>query len=138
MFEKEKTNVACIPCRTRICIFVLDKLILYHLEDQNFLPFSKHTDYYEVFLVLKLLSLFRYFVSHTFFLITKKQQRKIWFHVLKIYAKIALSTLNLFIFSDIKERSCGWAMNMGDEYQNFYIFIHLLIAGDEGCTANLW
>ena len=29
-------------------------------------------------------------------------------------------------------------MNLGDEYQNFLIFIALLIAGDEGWTTNLW
>ena len=28
--------------------FVLCKLILYHLEDQNFLPFAKHTDHFKV------------------------------------------------------------------------------------------
>ena len=51
--------------------------------------------------------------------------------------KITWSILNLYIFSDIKESSRGWAINLGDEYQNFFIFIALLIAGDEGWTTNL-
>ena len=29
-------------------------------------------------------------------------------------------------------------MNLGDEYQNFLIFIALLITGDEGWMLNLW
>ena len=37
----------------------------------------------------------------------------------------------------MKESSRGWAMNLGDEYQNFLIFIALLIAGDEGYATNL-
>ena len=40
-----------------------------------------------------------------------------------------------YIFSDIKESSCGWAMNLGDEYQNF--LIALIIASDEGWAMNL-
>ena len=45
--------------------------------------------------------------------------------------------LNLYNFSDIKESSRGWAMNLTDEYQNVLIFITLLIAGDQGWTTNL-
>ena len=45
--------------------------------------------------------------------------------------------LNLYIFPDIKEISRSWAMNLGDEYQNFLTFIALLIAGDEGWTSKL-
>ena len=41
------------------------------------------------------------------------------------------------MFSDIKENSCDWAMNLGDEYQTFLIFIVLIIAGDEGWATNL-
>ena len=37
----------------------------------------------------------------------------------------------------MKENSHGWAMNLGDEYQNFLIFIALIIAGDEGWATNL-
>ena len=29
-------------------------------------------------------------------------------------------------------------MNLGDEYQNFLLFIALLMAGDEGWTTNFW
>lgn len=46
--------------------------------------------------------------------------------------KITCSTLNLYIFSDIKENS------LGGEYQNILIFISLLIADDEGWTTDLW
>ena len=35
-YEKEKTNVVCMPCRTCICISVLQKLILVLVQDQNF------------------------------------------------------------------------------------------------------
>ena len=42
--------------------------------------------------------------------------------------------LNLFIFSDIKKAHVVW---LDDEYQNFLIFIALLIAGDESWTTNL-
>ena len=44
---------------------------------------------------------------------------------------------NPCIFSDIKESSRGWAMNLGDEYQNFLIFIALMIAGGEGWATNI-
>lgn len=50
---------------------------------------------------------------------------------------VALSILNPYIFSKIKESLCGWVMNLGNEYQNFFIFIALLIADNEGWTANL-
>ena len=40
-------------------------------------------------------------------------------------------------FSDINESSCGWAMNLGDEYRKTLIFIALTIAGNEGWTTNL-
>ena len=36
----------------------------------------------------------------------------------------------------MKESSRAWAMNLGDQYQNFLIFIALLIGGDEGWTTN--
>ena len=52
--------------------------------------------------------------------------------------KITWCILNLYIFSDIKESSRGWAMNLGDKYQNILILIALLVAGDEGWTTNLW
>ena len=51
--------------------------------------------------------------------------------------EITWSIINPYIFSDIKESLCGWAMNLGDEYQNFFIFIALIIAGDEGWATNL-
>ena len=38
--------------------------------------------------------------------------------------------------SDIKENSCGWTINSGNDYQNFLIFITLLITGDEGWMTN--
>ena len=58
------------------------------------------------------------------------------FHVIRTYTKITWSILNPYIFSDIKESSCGLAINLGDEYQNLLIFIALIIAGDEGWAAN--
>ena len=42
-----------MPCHICISILLRHKLILYNLEDQKFLPISKHTDYYKTFLVLK-------------------------------------------------------------------------------------
>ena len=41
------------------------------------------------------------------------------FHVINIQTKFIWSVLNLYIFSDIKERSRGWEINLDDEYQNF-------------------
>ena len=52
--------------------------------------------------------------------------------------KITWSILNLYLFSDINESARGWAMNLNNEYQNFSIFIGLLIAGDEGWKTNFW
>ena len=47
--------------------------------------------------------------------------------------KITWSSLNPYVFSDIKENPCGWAMNLGDKFQNFQTFIiALLIDDDEG------
>ena len=48
-----------------------------------------------------------------------------------------LKNVNPYIFSNTKENSCGWEMNLDDEYRNILIFIALLITGDEGWTANL-
>ena len=42
------------------------------------------------------------------------------------------SILNPYIFSDIKESSCGCTRNLDNEYQNFLILIALLIASNEG------
>ena len=53
-----------------------------------------------------------------------------------MYTKITWSILNPYIFSDIKESSRGWAMNLGDKSQNFLIFIAPLITGDEGWATN--
>ena len=39
---------------------------------------------------------------------------------MKIETTIIWSILNLYIFSDVKEFSRGWAMTLGDEYQNFW------------------
>ena len=35
-----------------LIIFVLDKLIFLHLVDNVFSPFSKHTNFYEMFLIV--------------------------------------------------------------------------------------
>ena len=56
----------------------------------------------------------------------------------KYITKITWSTLNLYIFSDIKESSRDWVMNLGDEYQNFLIFIALHIASVESWATNFW
>ena len=48
-----------------------------------------------------------------------------------------LNHLNAYTVLDIKENLCSWAMNLDGEYQNFLIFIGLLLAGNEGCTTNL-
>ena len=45
--------------------------------------------------------------------------------------------LNPYPFSDVKESSCGWAMNLSDEYQNLLIFIALIVADDEGWATKL-
>ena len=50
------------------------------------------------------------------------------FHVIKIYTKITWSILNLYIFSDIKESSRGWEMNLDDEYQNILISLYSSLA----------
>ena len=42
-----------MPCHICISVLLRHKLILYNLEDQKFLPISKHTDYYKTFLVFK-------------------------------------------------------------------------------------
>ena len=57
-------------CRTWICISLLHKLILYHLEDQNFVQFSKHADYYRVLVVFETISTCQIFCFCTLFFIT--------------------------------------------------------------------
>lgn len=44
----------------------------------------------------------------------------------KCYFKIPWSMLNFCIFSKIKYKPCGWAINLGDKYQSFLISIFLL------------
>ena len=60
------------------------------------------------------LQIFCILLLHTFFLIIilKKKKGKRLFHVIKIQTKITWSILNIYIFSDIKESSRGWAMNI--------------------------
>ena len=45
--------------------------------------------------------------------------------------KTTWSILNPHIFSGMGGSSCGGAMSLGDEYQPFFIFIALIIAGGE-------
>ena len=45
--------------------------------------------------------------------------------------------LNLYTFLHMKESSRGLVMNLGDEYQNFLVFISLLIVDHEGWASNL-
>ena len=47
------------------------------------------------------------------------------FHVIKMQTKITIGILNPYILSDVKESSCGWAMNLGNEYQKILISIVL-------------
>ena len=54
-----------------------------------------------------------------------------------MYTKSTWSILNLYIFFDIKEKSCDWVIKLGDKYQNFLIFIALHMTGNEDRTVNL-
>ena len=46
--------------------------------------------------------------------------------------------LNPYMFFDTKENSFGCVMNLGDDHQNFLIFIALRIARDGGWATNFW
>lgn len=48
------------------------------------------------------------------------------------------SILNPYMFFNTKENSFGCVMNLGDDHQNFLIFIVLRIAPDGGWAANFW
>ena len=130
MFEKEKTNVVCMPCRTCICISVLHELI--------FAIFQTHWFLWSVHSFLNYFDSSDILILPTLFLMKILKIKENVISCDKDITKITWSTLNLYIFSDIKESSRGWAMNLGDEYQNFLIFIALLIAGVESWTTNFW
>ena len=103
-FEKEKTKFVFMPCRTGNCIPVLHSLNFHRLKDQNFSLFST----FQMFFICTLFSYNNFENS--------------W----KCYFKIPWSMLNFCIFSKIKYKPCGWAINLGDKYQSFLISIFLL------------
>ena len=67
IFRENEKKCCLFADNTCICISLLHKPILYHLKDQTFLLFSKHTDYYKMLWFFKLFPLFRYFVFAHFF-----------------------------------------------------------------------
>lgn len=48
------------------------------------------------------------------------------------------SILNPYMFFDTNENSFGCVMNLGDDHQNFLIFIALRTARDGGWATNFW
>ena len=67
--RKRKTNVVCMPCCTCICISLLHKLILYHLEDQKLLLWNTLITL-KCSWLFQLFSFFTYFVFTYYFFIT--------------------------------------------------------------------
>lgn len=72
------------------------------------------------------------FTSQIFFICTLFSYNKFW-KQLKMLFQNPWGMLNFCIFSKIKYKPSGWAINLGDEYQSFLMSIFLLfIACDEG------